>query len=251
VTFIENHDQVANHSFGDRLSVLGDGASLRAMTAVLLLGPQIPMLFQGQETGSRRPFQFFIDHDNELNRLVREGRAEFLKQFARLATPEAQAAIPLPDDPATFANCVLDPAERTFDNPSVQLHRDLLGVRREHTCFTQWTDGRMRGAVLGDNTFCVRWFHDAGDRLLLVNLGNTFRAAVLPEPLLAPPQKQGWRIAWSSEHPRYGGHGTPEPFTHARLAVPARASVLLAPDPDACLRVDPPPDSGEKVPVEP
>ena len=172
VNFLENHDQVANFSFGDRLTVLTDAASLRAMTAVLLLGPQIPMLFQGQEHGSRRPFQYFVDHDDELNRLVREGRASFLKQFARLATPEAQAALPIPGDPTTFARCVLDPAERTFENPSVQLHRDLLRVRREHPCFTQWTEGGMRGAVLGDHTFCVRWFHADGDRLLLVNLGK-------------------------------------------------------------------------------
>jgi hypothetical protein len=58
-------------------------------------------------------------------------------------------------------------------------------------------------------------------------------------------------MAWSSEHPKYGGRGTPEPFTHARLAIPARSAVLLQPDPDAWLRQDPPPTSGEKEPVEP
>ncbi len=251
VHFLENHDQVANLGFGDRLTTLTDPATLRAMTAVLLLGPEIPMLFQGQETGSTKPFRFFADHDDELNKLVRHGRADFLKQFARLATPEVQAALPDPSHPATFSECILDPAERTLDNPVVRLHRDLMRLRREHPCFTESGPDGLRGAVLGDDTFCVRWWHAAGDRLLLVNLGNTFRRTVIPEPLLAAPEKHGWRVAWSSEHPTYGGRGTPEPFTPTRLAIPARSAVLLAPDPSAWLRRDPPPVSGEKDPVEP
>ncbi len=248
---LENHDQVANTGFGDRLIASTDPASFRAMTAVLLLGPQIPMLFQGQETGSRRPWRFFVDHDPELARLVRQGRASFLSQFQRLATPASQAALPDPSAPQTFDECVLDPADRDVARPIVQLHRDLLALRRDTACFTDQRAGTMRGAVLDDRAFCLRWWHEDGDRLLLVNLGVTFRHAVLPEPLLAPPARTGWRIAWSSEDPRYGGHGTPEPFTLARLAIPARSAVLLAPDPAAWLRVDPAPDSGEKHPVDP
>ena len=249
VHFLENHDQIANTGFGDRLSVQSDPASLRALTALLLLGPQIPMLFQGQETGSRRPFRFFIDHDAELSKLVQSGRAAFLAQFARLATDEAQAALPDPSAPETFEACVLDPGERDLDRPIVQLHRDLIALRRAYPGFTDQDANLRRGAVLGEHAFCLRWWHPAGDRLLLVNLGPTFRQAVLPEPLLAPPERTGWRIAWSSEHPRYGGHGTPEPFTRVRLHVPARSAVLLEPDASKCLRVEPPPD--DKPPVAP
>ena len=250
VHFLENHDQVANTGFGDRLSTITDEALLRALTAVLLLGPELPLLFQGQESCSTKPFRFFVDHDDELNKLVRSGRASFLTQFARLATPEAQAALPDPSAPATFDECVLDPKERTFDSPMVQLHRDLLRIRREYPGFTDQR-GWMRGAVLGPQSFCMRWWHEAGDRLLLVNLGVAFKQPVLPEPLLAPPANVGWGVVWSSEHPRYRGHGTPEPFTVARLAIPARSAILLAPDRDKHLRVEPPPESGEKAPVDP
>ena len=250
VHFLENHDQVANTGFGDRLPALADAALLRAMTAVLLLGPELPMLFQGQESCSKQPFRFFVDHDPELNAIVRKGRASFLTQFQRLATPEAQAMLPDPSAPATFTECVLDPRDRRLDSPTVQLHRDLLRMRREYPGFTDQR-GMLRGAVLGAQTFCVRWWHEAGDRLLLVNLGPAFRQAVLPEPLLAPPMRSGWRVAWSSEHPRYYGHGTPEPFTVARLAIPAHAAVLCEPDPAKWLRVEPPPESGEKAPVDP
>ena len=249
VNFLENHDQVANTSGGERLITQTDPASYRALTALLLLGPQIPMLFQGQETGTRTPFNYFIDHDEQLDTIVRHGRADFLKQFARLATDEAQAMLPDPSAPATFAECVLDPRERDLDAPMVRLHRDLIALRSAYPGFTDQC-GNMRGAVLAPHAFCLRWWHESGDRLLLVNLGPTFRAAVLPQPLLAPPLRTGWRVEWSSEHPRYGGHGTPEPFSRPRLALPARSAILFAPDPDRWLRIDPPPDSGEKSPVD-
>jgi len=240
VHFLENHDQVANLGFGDRLTTLAQPAKLRALTALLLLSPEIPMLFQGQEMGSRAPWRFFCDHDPELSALVREGRAAFLRQFARLATHETQAALPDPTTRATFDACILD--EPPLDNPWLRLHRDLIALRKQLPL-----DDDVDGAVLGPETFCLRW----PERLLLVNLGHTFRDNVLPEPLLAPPLRQGWRVQWSSEHPAYGGLGTPEPFTAARLAIPPCAAVLCAPDPSAYLRQDPPPVSGEKLAVEP
>ncbi len=242
VHYLENHDQVANASFGDRLVDLADAARLRALTALLLLSPELPMLFQGQELGSRARWTFFCDHDPELSKLVRQGRADFLRQFARLATHEAQAALPDPTARATFDACILDDALRTPDNPWVRLHRDLIALRKQLS-----PGDDADGAVLGPEAFCVRW----PERLLLVNLGRTFRDNVLPEPLLAPPAWHGWRVQWSSEHPAYGGLGTPEPFTPARLAIPAHCAVLCAPDPAAYLRQDPPPMSGEKHPVEP
>ena len=252
VNCLENHDQVANTSFGDRLAAVTDTASLRAMTAVLLLAPQIPMLFQGQETGSKQRWNFFVDHDPELNKIVRHGRATFMSQFARLGTPEAQAALPDPGAGATFDDCILEAKLRTSENPVVLLHRDLLRLRRDHPMFTDQRAGVLDAALIAEHAFVVRWFSDdgTGDRLLLVNLGPTFRKAVLPEPLLAPPLRTGWKTRWSSEHPAYGGHGTPEPFTLARLAIPAHAAVLCAPDPSRWLRVEPSPPSGEKAPVD-
>jgi maltooligosyltrehalose trehalohydrolase len=249
VHFLENHDQVANTGFGDRLTVQSDPARLRAMTALLLLGPQIPMLFQGQETGSRKPFRYFVDHDDELNTLVRHGRAEFLAQFERLATPEAQAALPDPSAPATFESCILDERERDLDAPIVRLHRDLIALRRNYPGFTDQSDGARRGAVLSDHAFCIRWWHAAGERMLLVNLGPTVRQSILPESLLAPPERSGWRVVWSSEHPTYGGSGTPEPFTRTRLYIPAHSAVLLEPDRSKYLRVESPPET--EAPVEP
>ena len=246
VHFLENHDQVANLGFGERLADLAHPGAIRAMTALLLLSPSLPMLFQGQEAGARQPWLFFVDHTEDLHGPIRNGRAKFCTQFPRLATPEAQAALADPCIEETFRRCVLDPTDRRLDNPIVALHRDLLRLRRDDPAFTS---GDVHGAILGERTFALRFF--TGDRLLLVNLGPTFAQAVVPEPLLAPLDGQGWRVAWSSEDPRYGGHGTPPPFDRVRLSIPAYGALLLVPDAAASLRQDPAPPSGDAVPVEP
>ena len=232
VHFLENHDQCANIGFGERLADLSDPATVRAMTALLLLSPQLPMLFQGQETGTRTRWRFFVDHCGDLGEAVRKGRAEFVAQFQQMATAEAQAALVDPCDEATFRACVLDPAERRLDNPLVALHRDLLALRHGDPAFTDGRPETLDGAVLGERAFALRFFRDTptDDRLLLVNLGPTFAKASVPEPLIAPPARTRWRLAWSSEDPRYGGHGTPAPLSAAGLAIPGRAALLLVPE---------------------
>jgi len=239
VQFLENHDQVANAGFGERLSTLADPATLRALTAVLLLTPPLPLLFQGQEHGATQRWMFFVDHGEGLHAPIRDGRARFMGQFSRLATPEAQAALPDPCARPTFAACVLDPQHRRLDHPRVQLHRDLLRLRRDDPAFTDARPEALDGAVLSEHAFVVRYFQDdpARDRLLLVNFGATFSHPAPAEPLVAPPDGMIWRTAWSSEDPRYGGHGTPPPLDRARLAIPARAAVLVVPAPGS-LRVE-------------
>jgi maltooligosyltrehalose trehalohydrolase len=229
VHFLDNHDQAANIGFGERIASLTDPATFRALTALLLLAPELPLLFQGQETGSVTRWRFFVDHRPELAEAVREGRAAFVAQFERLASPEAQATLLDPNARDTFAGCILDPRERTFDNPIAALHRDLLALRRNDPVLSA-PDPDLDGAVLSDRAFALRFTAAGADRLLLVNLGLTLAAASVPEPLIAPPGA-AWRLVWSSEHPRYGGHGTPVPFTRERLAIPAHASIFLEPEP--------------------
>jgi maltooligosyltrehalose trehalohydrolase len=249
VHFLENHDQVANLGFGERLARVSDPATLRALTAVLLLAPELPLLFQGQECGATEPWQFFADHDDALRPSVRAGRARFMAQFPRLATPEAQAALADPGAEATFRACVLDPGRRRLGHPCVALHRDLLRLRRDDPAFTDPRPEALDGAVLSEHAFVLRCLQDdpRRDRLVLVNLGPTFAHPVTPEPLLAPPAGTGWRVVWSSEDPRYGGHGTPRPFDRVRLAIPARAAIVLAPDPGSTLHVELSPDERDPL----
>src|SRR5204863_3135724 len=104
VGFLENHDQVANSPFGERVRFLTSPGRYRAMTVLLLLGPWTPMLFQGQEFGASSPFFYFSDvGDEQLKETVRIGRFEFLAQFPSSASEDSQALLPVPPESETFA----------------------------------------------------------------------------------------------------------------------------------------------------
>jgi maltooligosyltrehalose trehalohydrolase len=231
VCFLENHDQVANMGPGLRLHQRTSPGRWGALTAVLLLAPQTPLLFQGQEHASRSLWTYFADHPGELGRQVREGRAEFLRQFPSLARPESSDLVLDPCARATFEACKLDPAERRRDSPALRLHRDLLRLRREDPVFGAIPRGRLDGAVLSRDAFVVRFFgEDGDDRLLVVNLGRQLALPAAAEPLLGPPTDRRWQISWSSDHPDYGGLGTPPLDTDEEgWRIPGEAAVVLSP----------------------
>jgi maltooligosyltrehalose trehalohydrolase len=238
VAFIQNHDQVANSLRGERVSDLGSPAQIRALTAYVLLGPPTPLLFMGQEWAASSPFLFFADHEPDLARQVREGRRKFLSQFPSLATAGVLTLMPEPDDPATFEASRLDHDERHEPAHAawLALHRDLLRLRREVPVFASPQRGDVDGAVLGDASFVLRFFSADGgrgasaeERLLIVNLGPSQELEPAPEPLLAPPVGSRWQLVLSTEDPRYGGSGTPEPETDDGWILPAEAAVVLEP----------------------
>ena len=230
VTFLQNHDQVANSARGQRCHVFTSPGCYKALTAVMLLGPGTPMLWQGQEFAASSPFFFFADHQQELAKLVSQGRVEFLSQFQGIATPEMQAYLPDPADPETFERSKLDFSEREQHAEMYQLHRDLLQLRREDAVFRAQRRGGVDGAVLGPEAFVLRFFGENGqDRLLLVNLGLALALSPVPEPLLAPPEGMQWETGWSSEDPQYGGGGTPPLETEEHWQIPGQAAVVLTP----------------------
>jgi maltooligosyltrehalose trehalohydrolase len=208
VNYIQNHDQISNVARGERIHQLTSPGRYRAITALLLLGPATPLLFQGQEFAASSPFYFFADHKPELAKLVARGRREFLQQFPSVRDPEMLSRLPLPHDPKAFANCKLDLAERERHPEALSLHRDLLRLRREDPVFRAQRSGGVDGAVLGERAFVLRFFgNDDGDRLLIINLGRDLDLMPAPEPLIAPLVGKDWQILWSSEQPRYGGNG--------------------------------------------
>ncbi|MBI3289309.1 MAG: malto-oligosyltrehalose trehalohydrolase [Elusimicrobia bacterium] len=235
VHYLENHDQVANSLDGRRLHQLCDPGRLRALTAVLLLGPQTPMLFQGQEFRASSPFQYFADHLGELGVCVRDGRRSFLAQFPSLASPDAAAWIPDPRDAAVFERSKLDHEERARNAPSLALHRDLLTLRREDPVFHAQRPDGLAAAVLGRAAFVLRFAGTSGDdRLLIVNLGGDERLWPCSEPLLAPPSAGPWTMAWSSEEPRYGGGGARAPIDErGRWDLPGPCACVLRSSPHA------------------
>lgn len=225
VTFLENHDQVANSAFGRRLNQIACPGRLRALTALLLLGPGQPMLFQGQEYWSTAPFLYFADHKEELRAPITEGRREFLRQFDTISDPEVEGRLPPPLDGATFLRTRLDPAECARNAEAVALHRDLIALRREDPVVAA---GDVDGAVLGPEVLLLRYFGgEHGDRLLILNLGCDLDLVPAPEPLLAPPLDCEWTLQWSSESVRYGGQGTAPIHPEREWHLPGETAVLL------------------------
>lgn len=226
--FLQNHDQIANSLRGWRLHQLTSPGRYRALTALLLLSPQIPMLFQGQEFAASAPFLYFADHEPELSRRVAEGRRQFLSQFPSVMAPESLAELAPPDDVRAFERAKLEFAERSRHRAAYQLHQDLLRRRREDASVHR--PARLDGAVLGPAVFVLRYFSASGDdRLLIVNLGTDLHLDPAPEPLLAPTAGHGWRVLWSSEAPVYGGGGTAPLETTANWIIPAESAVLMGP----------------------
>jgi maltooligosyltrehalose trehalohydrolase len=229
VTFIQNHDQVANTLHGERVHRITSPGRNRALTALMLLAPQTPLLFMGQEFGSDTPFTFFADLPGELRTQVHAGRRQFLQQFTAYASPEAQAIVPDPAAEQTFLASKLDFSYREKHAELYSLHCDLLRLRREDPVIAEQDRSALDGAVLSDRAFVLRWFSAAhGDRLLVVNLGDELDLEPPAEPLLAPPGSGCWTLLWSSDDPRYAGHGVIEPCTQDGWRLPGENATLLA-----------------------
>lgn len=232
INYTQNHDQVGNSAWGIRLHRLTNPASLKAMTALLLLSPQTPMIFQGQEFSASNPFMFFSDLSPEISRQVHAGRIEFLKQFTNIDSPEVIVTIDKPYDLDTFIQSRLDLSQRERHFHTYALYRDLIKLRREDAVFRAAFSCHIEGAVLGVTGFLLRFFLGEQQRLLLINLGRELHLAPAPEPMLAPPEGERWEVLWTSERVEYGGSGTPKLETEKFWRIQGHAAVVLMPVPN-------------------
>jgi maltooligosyltrehalose trehalohydrolase len=232
VNFLENHDQLANCGAGSRTHTTTTPGRYRAMSALLILMPGTPLLFQGQEFGASAPFLYFADHRPDLAAAVQKGRAGFLAQFPSLASPEMQRRLPVPHDPRTFERAVLDWREYDTHPHHVRLYADLLSMRRSDRVFIEPRAGVVDGAVLAPEAFVLHYGskRPEEERLLWVNLGPDLVAGSFAEPLLAPPDGFTWQLHWSSEDPEYGGTGTPEVVGDHGWRIPGHSAVVLRPN---------------------
>lgn len=176
VICLQNHDQIGNRAMGERLTQLADPQALRAATVLLLLSPFIPMLFMGEEVASKTPFLFFTAHNEDLAKLVREGRRAEFKHFAAFQDPDRRAKIPDPNAPATFQASI-----PSFDGDS-SFVQSLLAVRQRYV-----TDGivncRSVGVDrLGKLALLARWRLGTGDILAIaINFGTETPPLPLPK----------------------------------------------------------------------
>lgn len=232
IVFLQNHDQVGNSFLGDRVHALAAPGRYRALMALTLLGPQTPLLFMGQEFAASARFMFFADHHDELGPLVHQGRRKFLSQFRAYADEAVQKLVPDPRAQATFAGSKLDWSEAQQHAHALTFHRELIRLRVGDPVISQQDGSRIDGATLSEHAFVLRWFDtEHGDRLLVINLDRELPLMPASEPLLAPPRAAKWRLVWSSDDPRYGGHGVVSPVAdqgHGEWRLAAHSAVLLA-----------------------
>lgn len=232
VAFLENHDQVANSRDGARLHTLTPPALWRTLTAVLLLGPWVPMLFHGQENNSRSPFLYFADHAGDLAASVMAGRKEFLRQFPSIRAALLNGAVlDAPHDDSTFARSHVEVGATTQNHrEALALHTSLLSLRRGDPFVRHAGVLGVDAAVLGPDAWVMRYRTPpgvSGARLLVVNLGPRLDLKVVTEPLLAAPGDQPWRVIWHSEACDVGGSGAQELAFLEAWHIPEASAWLL------------------------
>jgi maltooligosyltrehalose trehalohydrolase len=213
VSFIQNHDQIGNRAFGDRITSFAPVAAVRAIAAVSLLLPQIPLLFMGQEWAAEQPFPFFCDFSGDLAAAVSEGRRAEFARFPEFADPAVRAHIPDPEADSTFASAKLqwDALEREPHAEWIEWYRGILTARR--TVLAPLIPFITHGGgydVLAPGAVAVHWSADNGTALQrIANLSDVevrgtadahgmrfWSEGRVAEGSLAP-----WSVAWSIEKP--------------------------------------------------
>ena len=217
VSFLQNHDQVGNRPFGDRIVQIADRHAVRAAVAILLLAPSPPLLFMGEEFGAETPFLFFCDFEKDLAAAVTAGRRNEFAHFARFNDPAERGQIPDPGDPKTFKASQLDWSDLSQPDHQdwLRFYRKLLELRREHIVPRLSTGCAVIAdyEVHGDRGLTARWkFSDQSVLILIANLGaGSLSGPILPdsqiiyasEQLNADVLKRGtlpaWSVAWFLE----------------------------------------------------
>ena len=171
VTFLQNHDQVGNRPFGDRITRDTPVEAVHAAAAIVLLAPATPMLFMGEEWGASSPFLFFCDFEPELAAKVTEGRRAEFADFAEFADPEARERIPDPSAESTFVASKLNWDERGNQSHAqwLRIYKTLLQIRQTEIV------GRVAGVcgtdaqaiLVGEAGLCISWHLSSGETLLL------------------------------------------------------------------------------------
>ena len=207
VAFIQNHDQIGNRAFGDRLSGTAKPEAMRALAAIYLLLPQTPMIFMGEEWGARQPFPFFCDFDGELADAVRNGRRAEFARFPEFQDPAQRDRIPDPLAESTFTSAKLDWS--AVDADRLASYTALIAARRSHIVpLLPLIAGAGTATQRGRGAMRVSW--QVGDGRSLVLAAN-----LSDQPVDFPPADgqaiwsegdtaQGlgpWSVRWSLETP--------------------------------------------------
>ncbi len=181
ISFLQNHDQIGNRAFGERITHIADPRAVRAAAAILLLAPSPPMLFMGEEFGADTPFLFFCDFKGDLAAAVTAGRRDEFAHFSKFSDPVVREQIPDPNAATTFAASRLnwnDLAESRH-REWLEFHRHLLRLRREYITPRLSNACNIKSDYeVREDCLTARWkFPDNSELIFLANLGPESSAA--------------------------------------------------------------------------
>lgn len=177
VTFIQNHDQIGNRPFGNRLSTLAYTDMIKAIACIYLMAPSVPLLFMGEEWNASTPFQFFCDFEEALAKAVRKGRSEEFSRFPEFSNPEIIKRIPDPTAENTFKKSKLNWDELNIQDHSLvfKCYKELIRKRKQYITPEIQALNTAKGSfnVINDRALVARW--EAPEKLSLlayINLNN-------------------------------------------------------------------------------
>lgn len=176
ISFLQNHDQIGNRAFGERIVHLAPAHALKAAMEILLLAPSPPLLFMGEEFGATSPFLFFCDFQGELASAVTTGRRNEFSRFAKFSSPEMREQIPNPNAEETFLQSKLDWSCLRQESHCLmtRFYRELLSIRRGEIVplLGQSSQARIQCCSEKERTMAIEWTFDDGKSLSLYsNLG--------------------------------------------------------------------------------
>jgi maltooligosyltrehalose trehalohydrolase len=226
---IQNHDQVGNRPFGDRLHHEISLDRYRVASALLLAAPETPLLFMGQEFAASSPFLYFTDHPEELGKLVTEGRRKEFAGFKAFDDARMRETIPDPQAESTFLASKLDWTEPETHVGTLTLYRELLQQRREDPVLSVNDRNLMDAFAVSAQVVVIHRWNGGDHRVLVANFGQ---AVEMPREWLERVEggpDGGWELLLSTDETRFGGEGRELAIDPARrtLAMPPRTAALL------------------------
>ena len=196
---IQNHDQIGNRAFGDRLHHAIDLAAYRAASALLLLAPETPLLFMGQEWAATSPFQFFTDHKPELGVKITDGRRREFADFSEFADPAVRSRIPDPQALETFeaSRLVWEEIAVAPHAGILRLYRALVALRREMRRSSPAAD--LAVSAVDDHTIAIA----RGAHLAVVRIAGAGTVSLETFATGAA----GYAVVLTTEDGAFGGDG--------------------------------------------
>jgi len=186
ISFLQNHDQIGNRAFGERIAQLASAHSVKAAMEILLLAPSPPLLFMGEEFGATSPFFFFCDFQGELASAVTKGRRNEFSRFARFSSPEMREQIPNPNAVETFLQSKIDWSclAQESSESIIGFYRKLLSIRQLKIVplLRQPSHARIRCCSEQQRATAIEWEFSGGESLILhANLGDKLVSVSPPD----------------------------------------------------------------------